>query len=272
MTDPATPPPGPEGRDAPFFIGFLPVPPALRGFLALAGVVALLAAGALGYLVAATQDDPGTGGFAGRQQVTGVLIPGAYPLLQVTEGTEALPAGRTVMLAGIGKFGVQNRVNDLGGQLVRADGIMVQRGDLQVLQLRGARDAIAAVPHATPPDATPSLAAAPPAPAATRRLGRWRLTGELCDGKCYAGAMRPGRGISHRACANLCIIGGVPMVFVATGEVQGHAFFLVTGPAGEAVDRALLDAVAELIEIEGEIEIVAGMPVLRADPASIARP
>ncbi|MEO1274890.1 MAG: hypothetical protein AAFV96_05675 [Pseudomonadota bacterium] len=97
-----------EREEAPFFVGYLPVPGPLRPFLALVGGALLLAAAILGYWVAATMPDPGPARFRfdmGRQTVTGVLMEGAYPVLRVTEGNDAIPAGHTLMLSGGGKTG-----------------------------------------------------------------------------------------------------------------------------------------------------------------------
>jgi hypothetical protein len=85
-------------------------------------------------------------------------------------------------------------------------------------------------------------------------LGKWRLSGEICDGKCLSGAMRPGRGLSHRACANLCLIGGVPPVFVSAEPVDGEEFFLMADENGDPLPDQYLDHVAVYISLDGEIE------------------
>ncbi|MEM6358252.1 MAG: hypothetical protein AAF844_21545 [Pseudomonadota bacterium] len=252
-----------ERRDA-FFVGYLPLPAALRPFLLLVGVLFLLAAMLLGYWVAATMADPGPARFRfdlGRQTVTGVLVEGAYPVLRVTEGNEQIPAGHSLMLSGGGKNGVQDRAEPHLGRLVTVSGVLLQRGPLDMLQIRGAADGLQ------------PLEADAPVLEQPEDLGRWRLTGELCDGKCYTGAMRPGRGISHKACANLCIIGGVPMVFVATQPIPDAGpnadFLLVTGPDGGTVPQPLLDLSSMPVEVEGRVERLGNLLVLRADPASL---
>ncbi|MEM6973600.1 MAG: hypothetical protein AAF577_12425 [Pseudomonadota bacterium] len=252
------------GDDDPFFIGFLPVPRALRGFLAIVSGVGLLAALGLGYVIAATQDDPGDGTFRfdlGRQSVTGVLVESAYPVLRITEGNERLPAGHSLLLSGPGKNGVQEDAAPHLGQLVTVEGVLLTRGDLDMMQVRRQGGQSVIIPADTP---APVLTDSEP-------LGRWRLTGELCDGKCYVGAMRPGNGIAHKACANLCVVGGVPMVMVSTAPVDGQNFFLVTGPDGGRVPQALLDATASIVALEGEIERIGDLLVFRADPTTLER-
>ena len=246
------------GEREPFFIGWAPTPRELRGFLlAMAlGIVALF--GAAAYLVAATANDPGDGDFRfdwGPQTVTGVLEAEPYPLLHVTQ-SDRFPAGHTLMLTGVGKTGVQDRAGPLAGRPVTATGIVLKRGDLDMLQVDGGSDGLA-----------PAEGAVGPPP--SKPLGRWRLTGEICDGKCYAGAMRPGDGLAHRACANLCLVGGVPPVFVSTAPVEGQEFLLLGDAGGGPVTEALLDSTAILVEVEGVVERRGDLLVFLIDPTTL---
>ncbi|MEL6217510.1 MAG: hypothetical protein AAFR79_03445 [Pseudomonadota bacterium] len=242
-----------------FFVGYLPLPKGLRGFLpALALLLIGLFAG-LGFAVSATQDDPGDGAFRfdwGRQTVTGILRANPYPTLTLSEGTERFAAGHTIMLAGQGKRGAGERADALDGQLATASGVALKRGSLDMLQLRGGEAGLSAA-EGTPYDVEDIP------------LGRWRVTGEICDGKCLAGAMRPGRGIAHKACANLCLIGGVPPVLVSTGEIDGTAFLLLAGADGGPVGTWMLDAVARLVELEGNVVRRGDLLIFKADPASL---
>ncbi|MEO1000609.1 MAG: hypothetical protein AAFW69_08425 [Pseudomonadota bacterium] len=243
----------------PFFIGWAPIPGPLRGFLAAAAVALVALFALLGYLMAATQPDPGDGAFRwdwGRQEVVGVLTAAPYPVLHVTESDRFAP-GTSLLLTGGGKRGAQGRADPLDGQLVRVAGVPLARGDLMGIQLQGGSNGLRAAEGAggEVPGETP--------------LGRWRLTGEICDGKCYIGAMRPGTGLAHRACANLCLQGGIPPVLVATDEVDGHRFFLLADAEGAPVTEAILDHVGFLIEAEGEVVRIGTLPVFRLDPATL---
>ncbi len=242
----------------PFFIGWAGVPPGLRGFLAACALGVVVLFGVVAYLAAATADDPGDGAFRfdwGAQTVTGVLEAAPYPILHVI-ASERFPAGHTLMLTGVGKTGVQDPAAALDGQVVTAKGIVLKRGDLDMLQVEGGPGGlVAAEGAAAAPEAEP--------------LGRWRLTGEICDGKCYAGAMRPGEGLAHRACANLCLVGGVPPVFVSTAPVEGAEFFLMADSDGGPLGAAALALTATLVEVEGDIDRRGGLLVLRIDPATL---
>lgn len=243
-----------------FFVGYLPVPSRLSRFLTICAILLVVGFGVLSYAAGATQDNPGDGNFRfdfGRQTVTGVIGTEPYPYIRITEGNERLPAGHTLMLSAGGKNGVMGRAKPLDGKLATVSGVILKRGELDMLQLRGGRNGLQAAEGEAP-----SLESAEP-------LGRWKLAGEICDGKCLAGAMRPGRRLAHKACANLCIIGGVPPVFVSTQKVEGSEYMLIGGPDGKPLGQELLNNVAAFISIEGELERRGDLLVLKADPASI---
>ncbi|MGB0507712.1 MAG: hypothetical protein ACPGGK_16115 [Pikeienuella sp.] len=244
----------------PFFVAYFPVPKALKPFLLICAAALIVAFGALAAVVGGTQDNPGEGAFRfdyGRQTVTGVLELKPYPILRITEGNEHLPAGHTLMMSAGGKRGLMGRAAGLEGRLTTVSGVILQRGDLDMLQVRGGAAGLSAVEGEAP-----ILSPAEP-------LGRWRLAGEICDGKCEAGAMRPGRRAAHRACANLCIIGGVPPVFVSSQPIEGVDHMLIAGPDGGPMPEALLDHVAKFVRLEGDLERRGDLLVLKIDPDTV---
>jgi hypothetical protein len=84
-------------------------------------------------------------------------------------------------------------------------------------------------------------------------LGMATLKGEIADPKCFFGVMKPGEGKPHRDCAVRCILGGVPPV-VVTRDTTGRAnYYLLLGPNGESMNRAVQDYVAEPISIYGRL-------------------
>ena len=173
--------------DKPFFIGYLPAPGPLRLFLLTICVFLIGGLAMAGYVLGTAQDDPGPSAFRfdyGRQTVTGVVEMTPYPIIHVTEGNDRIKPGDSFLMTAGGKSGVDSRAMPLDGQLAEVSGVVLERGDLFMLQLRGGRNGLKAAEG----DA-PEVAAEP--------QGRWQLTGEICDGKCLAGAMRPGRGLAH---------------------------------------------------------------------------
>ncbi|MEO1281695.1 MAG: hypothetical protein AAFR75_11665 [Pseudomonadota bacterium] len=240
-----------------FFVGYInSAPGSLSWFLPLVSFLLIgLFAGA-GLLIGTGQNAQGAGQFlwgAGQQKLVGVVEALPYPILHARP-TERFPDGRSIMLSGQGKRGVQSRAEALNGRLVNATGILLKRGDLDMLQVGKLT--------AAEPEGAPSAVA-------REDLGKWRMTGEICDGKCAAGAMRPGTGLSHKACANLCLIGGAPPVFVSTGDVAGQDFFLIGDVSGAPLTGRILDLVAQPVELVGRIERRGDLLVLLIDPAEV---
>ncbi|MEP3055537.1 hypothetical protein [Ascidiaceihabitans sp.] len=230
-------------KPKPFFVGYFPIPKALRMFLLCAALFVVTLMAAMGFVMGAVQDDPGAGAYRfdyGRQTVTGVVELTPYPLLHVTQGNDRIKAGDTLMMSAGGKAGVDARAVSLDGQMAQVSGVVLERGSLNMLQLRGGRNGMQAAQGTN----------RAPAPVDE---GRWKLTGEICDGKCVAGSMRPGRGLAHKACANLCLLGGVPPVFVSSQPVLDSEFLLITGPDNTPLPPAAYDAVAQFISVEGHI-------------------
>ncbi len=248
-----------ESKEDPFFVGYLKVPAGLGRFLLTACIVFVAGFAGAGLLLGATQDDPGAAGFRfdyGRQTVTGVVELKPYPLLRVLQGSEQIKAGRTIMMTGQGKSGIMARAGQLDGKMATASGVVLKRGDLDMLQLRGGKNGLSAAGGTAPA-------------VATRQLGRWKMAGEICDGKCLAGAMNPGRGLAHKACANLCLLGGIPPVFVSSQKVEGSEFFLVADLEGDEMPQEAYDHVGQFIEVEGDLESRGDMMVFKIDPSTI---
>jgi hypothetical protein len=163
----------------PFFVGyFKKVPPQISRFSLAAGAFILAFLLVMAVVVPLGAGDPGPGRYADDLrggQLTGIIDPQPYPILRVpAQGDE--PA-RAVLLGGQEKFGVQVQTAQVGPVTVDVGGIFVRRGDMEMLLVR---------PNGVVPGAA-AVDALLPAPA--EDLGRWRLAGEICDGKCYAGAM-----------------------------------------------------------------------------------
>lgn len=250
-------------NEQPFFVGYLGVPSGLKLFLAAIAAAIIAGAGAFAATIALTQDDPGDGAFRfdlGRQTVTGVIELTPTPILHVTEESDHVKVGHTLMLSGGGKNGALPRARALNGQMATASGVLLTRGTLDMMQLRGGRNGLSAADGADPVKS--------PVP---ESLGRWRLAGEICDGKCAAGAMRPGLGLAHKACANLCIINGLPPVFITTRPVEGAEFLLIAGEAEAPMPEELYDWVAEYVTLEGDISRHGDLLVLTVDTSTIQR-
>ena len=236
--------------EADFFIGWAArAPRPLARFIAM-----VVGASLIGLVLLAVTlgraSDAGAGDIVGEATMSGVLQTAPYPLLRVAPD-QSHPRGHAVMLAGEGKYGIGPRGDELAGEPVEARGALVKRGDLDML-------IVAPDDGLRPLDQPATTSPAIP-------LGRWRVNGEICDGKCNAGVMRPGKGLAHRACASLCVSGGVPAVFVTTAPLESASFLLLADANGGPPPPAMLDLVALPVTLEGEVERRDDMLVFRVD-------
>ncbi|MGB1027634.1 MAG: hypothetical protein ACPGYL_13825, partial [Rhodospirillaceae bacterium] len=251
-----------------FFIGWSnDLPPGLTWWLSGAACVLVLVFGWVAFAVSATFDDPGAGRFVwGQQQnLIGVLRAEPYPVLHVPASEETGEPARAVLLSGPGKRGVQGRAAPLDGQVVAVTGVLLERGAIDMIQVGGkiGLKAISEVAEDQLPEGHGAMLAAAQAIQEAdgpghgfADLGTWRVQGEICDGKCYQGAMRPGTGLAHKACANLCLAGGAPPVLVTTTAVQGHTYFLMGALDGGPLS---MDQLAHLtavpVALEAKVEL-----------------
>lgn len=246
-----------------FFVGYVRGVP--RGSRALILMITLAFVGAMagaGYFVSATQSDPGPGRFIFQHKTfTGILEAAPYPLVRIAPNEE-YPNGHTLLLAGQGKRGVQEQAAPLAGQVVDVGGVLLKRGTIDMLQV-GRRVPLQASADGIGEDVRNAM------DLSVTDLGTWRLTGEICDGKCYVGAMRPGTGIAHKACANLCLNGGVPAVFVSTAPVEGSEFFLLADQDGNPIGVELQTYVAARVQVDGQIERRGDLMVFKVDLSTV---
>jgi len=241
----------------PFFVGWGKIPKHLKLFTIslTVGIIAVFAA--VSYAISATQDDPGDAAFVGRSSAIGVLQANPYPVLHVIS-SDRYERGETIVLSGNGKRGAVKRAARLDGKVVRVAGVNMARGDLKGMQLRGGKNGLRI------DDSDRGGFGI-----RVEKLGRWRLTGEISDGKCLNGAMRPGRGLAHKACASLCMLGGISPIFVSTGPVAGSEFLMLADADGKAVTDDVLAYAARYVEIEGEVERHGDLLVFKIAPDSL---
>jgi methionine sulfoxide reductase heme-binding subunit len=246
--------------DDDFFVGYLPMSPrAARQSLARAGVVAgaVLLAG-VGF--AGFQRSPGDGLRPGAYGVqhAGLLFARPYPHLR-TLGADG--AVTTLLFTGWTKNNPDVPADKVA-QAVVVSGNVYERGGLRMFE--GASGFTIAT----------ALAAADVAKlqAVTEDdLGEVTLAGEIVDSKCYAGRMRPGVGHGHRACAQLCILGGIPPVLVTPGADGREVHYLLASRDGERLTDAAAPFAAEPVVVRGRLVRRGDLHELRIDPAEIRR-
>ena len=251
----------PKGDDD-LFIGWAKAPAVDRRFLL--GAMPLMLAGAtgLGWLVASELDDPGAGRRAqgATHVVEGVLGAKPYPMIRVADA--GAPFGlRSVLIVAQGKCTSGLKLAELDGRPVKASGVLIERKDRRMLE----------VPLSVNRWLEPLPGAAGVRAPPVESMGRARLAGQIMDSKCFFGVMRPGRGKTHKACAALCIRGGIPPSFWARDAKGRESVLLMTDAAGGALGEAILPLVADPVEAEGELVRVGDLLEFRADAADYRR-
>ncbi len=246
-------------HDRPFYVGYLPLPPAIRRFLLpwlIANGVLVLAVAAV---LAGQQRSPGDGTWdtSHALTLTGVLEAEPYPMLRVPD-PDAPDGVATYLLVQQSKAGAQPMVQGMDGQVVDVHGYVIERDGRRVLELDGAhpqpvspREAQASFDRAYLPE--------------PQDLGTHVLVGEIVDPKCYLGAMKPGDGKPHKVCATLCIRGGIPPVFVVRDTAGRTAAYLLLTADGSALPASHFSYIADPIRLTGRIERRGDLLVLFAD-------
>jgi hypothetical protein len=250
-----------DGDDAPFYVGYLPVPRRLSRFLwiVVGGNLCFFLASAA--ILARTMSDPGPAVWNDGQarQFRGTFVAWPYPMLIDTAA--ATPSAR--LLVEVGKHGVNREFGALKNKRVVASGWTLDRGGQRMLELEPQPESLAL-------ESFVDVAATdkPPTP---KSLGVVTIRGEIVDSKCYLGAMKPGDQKTHKACATLCIRGGIPPALVERLPSGGTRCTLLANIDGGPLDPAAFDRIAEPVEMTGELEELAGVRRLRLRPDAIRR-
>jgi len=233
-----------ESQRHDLYVGYRPLP--RRHVVAVRLVVSalLVLAVVLGAVIAAMMDQPGPGSWATDESVTmrGIVRAQPYAHLETDQGD--------VMLVGVGKFGIDDRLIGLDGQAIQATGTRLVRGRWTMLETTSFR---AEMPESRSPRPV------------TERLGHFAAMGEIVDSKCYLGAMKPGDGVTHRSCAVLCLRGGIAPMFVGTTPEGDAIAGIVTSADGGPMPDAWFDRVGVPVTAEGTVVRSGTLVELRLD-------
>lgn len=260
---------GPGGRE--MYVNYLPVPSRVRAFLRLGVPVVLSLVSLVASGVAALMQHPGDGVWNEQEvAIEGYLHAEPWPVLWVDAGDDEAGgvSGRSVILVDFGKIGASRAVMRAGAgeARVRVHGTVIEREGRRVLELAPRAGAIEVLDR---PESVGSTGGA--AAGWTVSLGPTiTIEGEIVDPKCYLGAMRPGVGEVHRACARVCISGGIPPGLIAPAPAGGERFFLLLDEQGHPPGDAVLAFVGRPVRMTGRVERWNDLDVLRIDPATIA--
>jgi hypothetical protein len=220
---------------------------------ALIGLLVFIAAG-----IAISQRNPGDGTW--DQTVverTGVIYASPVPMLWMTE-SPAL-GGNVVLLVEEGKHGAQQRARAWDAKSVTIRATTLRRGERMMFELVAGDTAIRALPQTAESQRPEHIAG-----------DQTTLRGEIVDAKCYFGAMKPGDGKTHKACATLCVGNGIPAVLVVAVAGIREAYLVLT-PDGSQLDADTLSKIGEPVEVRGFSGMLGDMKTITVAPGSVLR-
>ena len=237
-----------------FYVGYLPMPDGHRKFITTLLFTLFLWFAGMAFIIVTTMREPGfarweTGAI---KHWTGTLVAKPYPLL-IPDDTNS-PA---IFVVSMGKHGAQDRLKDSFGKHVTLAGYELNRDGRLLIELDDAQSAIEIDSSATSAEQEPQL------------IESIKLTGEIVDGKCYLGAMKPGDGIGHKACATLCIRGGLPPMFAAQTEKGSTIYYLLQIDGSTEYSEESLGLVGQRVQISAEYSTLYGLPMLDVDADQI---
>lgn len=218
-----------------FYVGYLSAPEKIAGLYKLLIPILGIAALLLGVSLASKQQTPGaTEAVFSNVEVTGYLTVDPYPVLHgVGEDN------RSVLLVEQTKHSANGLAEPFANQWVSMSGFTLQRGDWHMLQLKAGAEI------------TPVKQSRISVP--LQEIGEVTLQGEIIDSKCFLGAMKPGGGKVHRACASLCLLGGIPPMLV-TKDGAGNRFgYVLMNADGSSAAVDLSRLVAIPVELTGTL-------------------
>jgi len=225
-----------------FFVGYAARQSApTRRFLVAAALGLVGAAAAAGGALGARNAAQGPGGWnqGDVREWIGMLGHSPYAHLRMVRPNGAV---RTALLATYGKSGVRDLIGDTPDGMAAVRGSPIARGDNLMLAVDGQPGWLRG---ATAPALPPVM---------ETDLGEAAIAGEILDAKCWFGAMKPGFGKTHKACAALCARGGLPLAFCASSACgDGVEAPLFLDALGRPHDARILPFVADPVLAMGRL-------------------
>ena len=230
----------------PFFVGYLPMPSALKKFYLPLAVLLIAASAFAGYWLASQQKStgPATWNTAAVTTLEGVLTLTPYPVLHRLHADNPGKV-ESVLLVAQGKHSAHSFSATFADQAVAVDGFEIRRGNWRMLEVSGAH-ALRPATGINADEIIPLLK--------TKALKEVVISGEIADSKCYLGVMKPGAGPIHKACAEVCLRGGIPPMLVAKDARQQKFGYLIARADGSNASTLLARHVAETVQISGQLQ------------------
>jgi hypothetical protein len=239
--------------DDSLYVGYLPLPPRHARFLRVFIPVSLWTLVILNGAILLAMTDPGAASWNTDDTVTisGVIREDGIPLVVTDEG-------EAVLLVRDSKRGAFDGV--VRGGPVAIAGFILERDGRRMLEITEAEASRVAT---WAPGENPIREARPVNPITLR--------GEILDAKCFLGAMKPGHGKTHKACATLCIRGGIPAAMRIRNPDGTEDIAVIVGPGFSPFPESLRAYIADPVEISGSMFRVGDLTMVAVDPATVRR-
>ncbi len=243
-----------------FYVGYLPIPAGHKAFVSTLVATLFIWIIGMALIIILTMRSPGDAQWntGSIQSWQGTLVESPYPAL-IPDDLKS----DAIMVVSMGKMGAQDRLKPFYNKHVQLAGYELKRDGRHMIELDSAEQAISvsqATIQATTQTHQPQVVS----------IERAALKGEIVDGKCFLGAMKPGNGIGHRACATLCIRGGLPPMFATQTEQGGRIYYLLIVDGTTQLNEDILNIVGQEVLVEGDIADFQGIPILNASSVDIS--
>ncbi len=236
----------------PFFIGWSPINPLpiLRTSTLFAFGLGFISLGiAVGFISNTKHNSISSYDYVNLKEVKGQLISYPFPAIRTIDGNDkGNLIIKTYPLVNDSKFGANGIVDSIKKTyntdqfLTVIEGAEIKRNNTSSLELSNGRMSVKVlnkdigIPKGD-----------------LKKIKDTTLLGEIIDPKCYLGAMNPGEGKPHRACAILCIGGGIMPMLRFKGSDQIMHYAVLMGSGGERINQQVLKYVAEPVRITGAL-------------------
>jgi len=236
-----------------FFVGYLASPASLtRLFKVVFPLLVLVALGIAAWF-ASGQKSAGQGvwDLSVQKEVSGYLTVDPYPVLHFVGENS-----KSVILVQQGKKSAAAMSAPFADKWVSVSGYAIDRGDWSMLEL-------------TTSSVFKEVVGGASTNIDTTSLGPVSLQGKIIDSKCFLGVMKPGYGKVHRACAAMCLRGGMPPMLVvknANGEQFGY---MLMHKNGESASLDLVDRVVVPVKLSGQLEKRGDMLYVRYEKQTV---
>jgi hypothetical protein len=220
-----------------FFVGYLKAPQSIVSFYKIVIPIILLISVAVGGGLSLNQQSAGKGvaELSNESTMSGYLTLDPYPVLHyVGKGK------RSVILVDRFKKSANELLQPYVNQWITVSGLPIVRGDWTMLQVSADAD-VQLVSSNTEFEVVDHY------------LGEVTFEGEIIDSKCFLGVMKPGGGKVHRACARLCLLGGVPPMLAVKNKLGERLGYLLMNEDGSSASIPLSDKVAVPVKLSGTL-------------------